>query len=288
MFFQSNIRKIFKRKKSYRAHLRELNQEFLSFKDLYLFETSKNEKNNHLNPLNHFGAKCFSQSDEDGITLEILKRIGILENGSFAEFGVADGTENLTLVLISLGWRGFWVGGDQLAYRTPNNEKFNYIQKWITKDNILSITTEAKKQLQLQEIDVISLDLDGNDIHFVRELLNHDIHPKLFIVEYNAKFIPPLEFEIPYDAQHQWLGDDYFGASLASFVKLFKANDYRLICCNSATGANAFFIKNSYSDLFPEVPIEILALYSPPRYYLPKKFGHPQSTKTLEALFLRK
>jgi hypothetical protein len=111
MFLKKIFLKFFKQKKSYRANLRELNREFLSFKGLYLQESSENRKNNHPNPLNRFGAKCFSQSDEDGITLEILKRIGSIEKGAFAEFGVADGTENNTLILLSLGWRGFWVGG---------------------------------------------------------------------------------------------------------------------------------------------------------------------------------
>jgi hypothetical protein len=67
------------------------------------------------NPLNHFGAKFFSQSDEDGITLEIVKRLG-LKHGTFLELGVGNGLENNTLVLLSLGWRGAWIGGEDLAF----------------------------------------------------------------------------------------------------------------------------------------------------------------------------
>jgi len=48
------------------------------------------------NPLNRFGAKYFSQTDEDGITLEIVRRIGI-RGGTFAELGVGDGLENNAL-----------------------------------------------------------------------------------------------------------------------------------------------------------------------------------------------
>ena len=153
------------------------------------------------------------------------------------------------------------------------------------KKNILEITGEAQNHLKIDEIDVISLDLDGNDNYFVRELLNHQVHPKLFIVEYNAKFIPPIEFEIQYNETHIWTGDDYFGASLTSFVKLFAEFNYSLICCNSGTGANAFFIQDKYLHHFADIPKDILTLYSPPRYHLPKNYGHPQSIKTLEALF---
>src|SRR5947209_3607764 len=62
------------------------------------------------NPLNRFGGKYFSQADEDGITLEIIKRLGI-KTGTFAELGVGNGLENNTLILLANGWRGFWIGG---------------------------------------------------------------------------------------------------------------------------------------------------------------------------------
>ena len=58
------------------------------------------------NPLNRFGAKYFSQTDEDGITLEIIRRLGITA-GTFAELGVGNGIENNTLILLASGWRGF-------------------------------------------------------------------------------------------------------------------------------------------------------------------------------------
>jgi hypothetical protein len=279
--------KLFKSKPSSRANLRELTREFNALKDLYLFESTKSSMAKHVNPLNRVGAKCFSQNEEDGITLEILKRLGQIDQGIFAEFGVADGTENLTLILIALGWKGFWVGGDDLKYSTPNNQYFTYIKDWCTDLNIIPITQKAMYQLGEKRVDVICLDLDGNDIHFVRTLLKNNFQPKLFIVEYNAKFIPPIKFEIQYNECHQWSGDDYFGASLASFIDVFTEHEYTLICCNSATGSNAFFVQNQFIDLFSDIPKDILSIYSPPRYYLSKTYGHPQSIKTLESLFKR-
>jgi hypothetical protein len=74
------------------------------------------------NPLNHFGAKYFSQTDEDGITLEIVKRIGIA-CGTFAELGVGNGLENNTLILLANGWRGFWLGGEELSFNHHLNPK---------------------------------------------------------------------------------------------------------------------------------------------------------------------
>ena len=57
------------------------------------------------NPLVKAGQKYFSQNDEDGITLDILRRIG-LESGTFVEFGAGDGLENNSLILLMRGWKG--------------------------------------------------------------------------------------------------------------------------------------------------------------------------------------
>jgi hypothetical protein len=75
----------------------------------------------HPNPLTRKGCKYFSQNDEDGILLEIFRRI---DNGgdtkkAFIEFGVGNGLENNSLILLMQGWRGFWAGGEDLAFTIP-------------------------------------------------------------------------------------------------------------------------------------------------------------------------
>lgn len=256
-------------------------------RDLILLDETRKVQLSHPNPLNTFGKKCYSQTDEDGITLEILRRIDCLKNGTYGEYGVGNGTENNTLVLAALGWRGFWVGGETLL---PNinqgrGNKFCYVKDWITLDNIVKITSRCLQQIERDTIDVISIDLDGNDIHLIRALLATGLRPKLFIAEYNAKFPPPIEFEIVYDSKHIWDGDDYFGASLTSLNKLFNKYNYRLICCNSHTGSNAFFIDQKYSHSFDDVPMDLNELFVGPRYVLYKQYGHPIATKTIERIF---
>jgi hypothetical protein len=256
-------------------------------RDLILLDETRKVQLSHPNPLNTFGKKCYSQTDEDGITLEILRRIDCLKNGTYGEYGVGNGTENNTLVLAALGWRGFWVGGETLL---PNinqgrGNKFFYVKDWITLDNIVKITSRCLQQIERDTIDVISIDLDGNDIHLIRALLATGLRPKLFIAEYNAKFPPPIEFEIVYDSKHIWDGDDYFGASLTSLNKLFNKYNYRLICCNSHTGSNAFFIDQKFSHSFDDVPMDLNELFVGPRYVLYKQYGHPIATKTIERIF---
>jgi hypothetical protein len=258
-------------------------QKLTELKDLILGYQTIQLQSSHANPLNRFGNKCFSQTDEDGITLEIIRRLGLV-NGVYAEFGVGNGLENNTLILASIGWKGFWVGGEDLAFNYGAAKKFRYTKDWITLENITSHAKNGLSSLDEKQLDVISLDLDGNDIYFVEELLSKNICPKLFLVEYNAKFIPPSRFQIEYNPQHQWIGDDYFGAALTNFVDMFEKYEYELICCNSHTGANAFFIHKEYLHLFSDVPKNIYDMYVGPRYYLYSSHGHRISAKVVETI----
>lgn len=264
-------------------HQRSLEIDVNRIYDLLLsFQTTQLQQQ-HPNPLNRCGNRCFSQSDEDGITIEIVRRLG-LSHGTFAEFGVGDGRENNTLALAALGWRGFWIGGESLAFDVLESDRFKFIQTWINRENVIEATAQGLAMLGNPVVDFLSLDLDGNDYYLIEKLLESGMRPKVYVVEYNAKFIPPMEFCIEYNPLHSWGGDDYFGASLSSFTKLFDRFDYTLICCNSHTGANAYFVENRYLDRFSDVPREIEKLYVGPRYFLANRHGHPVSTKTLQRI----
>ncbi|PKH24989.1 hypothetical protein CIG19_06300 [Enterobacterales bacterium CwR94] len=252
--------------------------------DLLLEGLIESWHENAKNPLAKYGNKTYSQNDEDGITLEILRRMGLTKNGTYAEYGVGNGLENNTLILASLGWRGYWVGGQDLAFDYTKSSRLHYIKQWITLDNINQLTNSGLNYLQTSSPDLISLDLDGNDYHFIEALLQKGLSPHVFIVEYNARFTPPGHFIMPYNPQHRWDGSDYFGASLMSLCELFIKFGYRLVCCNAQTGSNAFFVKGNHANLFTDVPASVLDIYVPPRYNLLKKYGHRISPKTIETL----
>jgi hypothetical protein len=72
---------------------------------------------------------------------------------------------------------------------------------------------------------------------------------------------------------------------LTSFSELFERHTYRLICCNSATGANAFFIRGDLVHHFADVPTSLSSLYVSPRYFLSGKLGHRPAIRTVAALF---
>ena len=263
-----------------------ISKQLEEIKNLVLLTQVKILQSNQSNPLNKFGKKCFSQTDEDGITLEILRRIGHIDDGFYAEFGVGDGTENNTLILAALGWKGFWVGGEKLKIDvdSANYKKFTYLRAWVTSENILDLTEKGCAKIDSEKLDVISVDLDGNDIYFVEKLLENGFKPKLFIVEYNAKFPPPVKFQIEYDPKHVWKGDDYYGASLTSFSNLFDNFGYKLVCCNSHSGVNAFFVDATYSKSFSDVPIDIDKVYVEPRYQRYTRYGHKASLRTINQI----
>ena len=255
-----------------------------SIRDLIIFHQNAEFKRKHPNPFNLYGKKCFSQNDEDGLTLEIIKRLGI-KKGVFAELGPGNGTENNTICLAALKWKGFWIGSEDLKFKYNNSKNFSFIKEWINRDNVFKFFNEGLKKINESKIDVLSLDLDGNDIYILEELIKQIKQPSLIIAEYNAKFPPPIKFKIKYDSNFIWRGDDYFGASLSEFADVLKKYSYELVCCNSHTGSNAFFIKNDFIELFKEVPKDIGKIYVEPHYQLYERYGHPQSIKTIELIF---
>ena len=270
---------------STQMHLQKLQLDVLHSQHDFLLQSQHADAiNTAKNPLNRFGAKYFSQTDEDGITLEIVRRLGI-EAGTFAELGVGNGLENNTVILLATGWHGFWIGAEDLAFNYKLNPKrFNFLKAWISAENVVRLMRQGFESIAINELDVLSFDLDGNDFYIAQELLKTGFSPKLFILEYNAKFPPPIKWTTEYDATHSWDRTDYQGASLALFSELLTEFGYTLICCGAAIGANAFFIRNQYLRHFADVPKNIEDIFVGCRYQLYKRWGQLPSPKTIEQM----
>jgi FkbM family methyltransferase len=236
------------------------------------------------------GWASYSQCDEDGIIRECLRRIGSVTQLSknFIEIGCGNGLENNTHQLALDGFTGCWLDGDWsnigfISQGLTSSETPGLLvrQTFVTLESISDVIADFASFLGTQEIDFFSLDTDGNDTHLVGKALTV-IRPKLICVEYNAKFRPPTRVEMQYNASHTWAGDDYFGASLQSWVDLLAG--YTLVSCN-LSGANAFFVRDDL--LAPFDPRSAEELYQPPRYWLTSLgCAHPPSMKWLrQAVF---
>ena len=230
---------------------------------------------NNDNCLEKYGFKVFSQNDEDGIIEEIFERIGTT-NKKFIEFGVQDGIESNGHYLSLKGWSGFWIECDDEYFESIKIKFGNIIKsghltiakEFITKDNINQI---FEKNEQLGEIDLLSVDIDGNDYHVWSSI--SVVSPRVVVIEYNAKIPPSCEWIMPYCEQQRWDGSDKHGASLLSLELLGRKKGYALVGTN-ISGVNAFFVRNDcLNDRF--IIGTSKDLYNPPRFY--KKFfsGHP-------------
>ena len=164
---------------------------------------------------------------------------------------MGDGLENNTLFLLLKGWKGFWVDGDLKNIKAIHN-KFLFLkdsgrlsikQVWIDKDNIDSLINDFGLP---QEIDLLSIDIDGNDYHVFKNIVS--LNPRVVVIEYNAKLPPPVKWVMTYNQCHTKTNTDYFGASLKSFEYLFQKKGYSLVGCN-ISGVNAFFVRK---DLIKE------------------------------------
>jgi hypothetical protein len=222
------------------------------------------------------GFKIFSQGDEDGIIQEIFRRIGTTDK-RFIEFGVEDGSECNTRLLLMLGWTGFWLDGSAENVRRMEEraDGASTAALFITAENIDRVLGEwaSGTPETPAELDLLSIDIDQND-YWVWQAIR-SVSPRVVIVEYNASYPPPIEFVVPYHPQRTWDGSNYFGASLSSMARLGREKGYGLVGCNLA-GVNAFFVRNDLLASFHE-PFTAEEHYEPGRYELglALRIGHP-------------
>jgi len=232
-----------------------------------------------------FGFKAYSQNDEDGFIREIFNRIGTT-NKSFVEIGAGDGLVNNTLFLLFQGWKGLWVdGSDSISQAISHYSdgiargQLTIRKAMVTPENIDSLVREG---ISGDELDLLSMDIDGNDFHVLDKI--RCVEPRVIIVEYNAKFPPPVRYCMRYNPSHAWDGSDQFGASLKWYEVKLAERGYCLVGCN-ITGTNAFFVRKDLTgDKFLQ-PFTAEKHYQPARYEMSQFMcdlsGHPTSYKTL-------
>jgi hypothetical protein len=217
-----------------------------------------------------FGYRVYSQSDEDGILHEIVRRIGA-GSRTFVEIGTGDGLENNTLFLLTQGWRGLWIEGSRRRVATARKNlgvlvtdgRLRVEQQFVTAANI---DEKVRRLVPAPEVDLLSVDIDGNDYYILRAI--QSIVPRVIIAEYNAKFPPDVSWVMEYNEAHRWDESDYFGSSLKALETLLAERGYSLVGCN-LLGCNAFFVRSELATDPPFCsPFTAENHYEPPRYFL--------------------
>ncbi|MFM8438643.1 MAG: hypothetical protein ACKOAX_09205 [Candidatus Kapaibacterium sp.] len=211
------------------------------------------------------GFRVFSQSDEDGIILYILASIG-MKDRRVVELCCGNGHECMaTNLILNHGYEGFLFDGDADNIRSAKlffasrKETFSVApvlrQAWITRDNINDLLTSAGVS---GEIDLLSLDMDGND-YYIWEAIDV-IRPRLCVFETHNIIPGDRSLTIPYDPAFTCWDKkgalrDFRSVSLAAMKKLSEAKGYRMIGAHRM-GFNVFFLRNDIApDLFPAVSI---------------------------------
>jgi len=209
------------------------------------------------------GFRCYSQMEEDGIILYVLSMIGFTHR-TVVEICCGHGHECMTTNLIlNHGFRAYLFDGDagnvEIAKRFFARKKDCIINKptisqtWVTAENINDLLRSSGVS---EEIDFLSLDIDGND-YWVWKAMDA-IRPRLCVFETHSMIPSDLSLTIGYDPQFNFrtktgIERKYRGASLAAMVKLSREKGYRLIGAHRY-GFNAFFLRNDIAqDIFPEI-----------------------------------
>lgn len=191
--------------------------------------------------------KIYSKVGEDGLILYIFSKVGAT-NHTFVELGVEEGREcNTANLSLNFGWQGMIVdaGKEDIekakAYYAGRSCKVKPVYCFITADNINGLLSGNGFR---GEIDLFSIDIDGND-YWVWKQLNA-INPRVVVAEYNASLgLRPITMK--YNPDFRYQSNLYFGASLAALTKLADSKGYILIGCDSQ-GHDAFFVRKDVAQ----------------------------------------
>ena len=212
------------------------------------------------------GFRVFSQFDEDGVLLLLLAAVGI-GPAKFVDIGAGDGVtgSNVANLAFNLGFHGLCIDAkaDNVRRGARSFAKHAdtgfyppiFREAMVTRENVNTLVSEAGFT---GEIDVLSIDIDGND-YWIWEALTC-VSPRIVVVETHPEF-GMRSIVVPYDGH---LGGtagatpEYLGASPAAMTKLANRLGYRLAGANRF-GFNLFYVRE---ELAPAglPPVDLAAL----------------------------
>jgi len=208
------------------------------------------------------GFSVFSQFEEDGKILFLLACVGI-KTYSFVEIGSDDGVNsNCANLALNFGFHGLFIDGNPKSIergeyfykRHPNPFGYKPVFRCakVTRENINDIIKQGAIE---NEVDVLSIDIDGND-YWIWDAITVT-SPRIVIIETYINY-GMEERVVPYDPAYSFPGKhpQYHGASPVSMVKLGHKKGYRLVGSNDL-GFNFIFLRNDLGQgIIDEVTIE--------------------------------
>jgi hypothetical protein len=204
--------------------------------------------------------KDYSQNGESTIIDGIFKIIKP-KSKFCVEFGGGDGQllSNTKYFIETFGWRGL------LLDIEPKSG--NVLKEAITPSNINDV---LRKYNSPDVIDLISIDIDGND-HHVFKNLNYNC--SVVVIEYNSNYDKNVDVYME-ETDAGWNGNEpSYSASYKHMKKIGEEKGYFLY--KEVGYCNLIFINNEHKDLFEEFDDSSLSL--------PNKWGYvnPQVRKMI-------
>lgn len=210
-------------------------------------------------PFDDVGFQAYSENEEDGILLYIFTVAGTT-NKVVVEISSQDGRVCMASnLIVHHRWRGFLFDGDpsfvasgrRFFDRHPATRSSppTFEARWFDRDNVDTLLSELDVP---PEIDLLSLDVDGNDLYIWDAL--SITRPRVLVCEFNNIVPSDRSVTIPYRPDFNWQQlpsrHQFFrSASLLAFAQVSRRKGYRLIGWN-ALGYNAFFLRE---DVVPNI-----------------------------------
>lgn len=220
----------------------------------------------------------YSQNGEDGLLEELFAELGI-ENGTFCEFGAADGifSSNTYNLIKNHGFTGVAIESNVSHFDklVENYKAFPQVQLFcgevLYNDKNYDLDAWLKRANLDADFDLLSIDIDCDDYYVWQEL--NEFKPKIVLIETNS-YRDPIYKELPRvpsqeynpDLLRQWCPPRVaLGCSFISAVELGLKKGYIPL---SYTGNILFLRKDLVSKLkrFPYVlsenPYDYIDLYT--------------------------
>lgn len=237
--------------------------------------------------INSYEYSLLSQNGEDGILRHLFAEAGF-RSRRLVEFGFGAVQCNALRLVLHEGFGGLLMDGS-----AENVDFFNRaaarrglsgivaVQKFLDRENLESAILEHGIE---GDIDLLSLDVDGNDYWFWESL--NRVSARLACIEYNAGMGPEVSWTVPYDPAFERYAKHpsgfFHGASLRALASLGQRKGYRLVGCDS-TGTNAFFLREDVEA--PAVPTRTVEeAYRPHKNWLGRGFSEAEQFEIMQQM----
>ena len=198
--------------------------------------------------------KIYSQNEEQEIISKLLEKYDIQTRA--VEIGINTGArgdgstlQGNTVFLKSQGWHCLWMDA---------NTSFHDVRRVsVYPGNINTLLQD------FGDIGIFSIDIDSEDWHVVKAVLEHGHRPQLFVCETNSYLDPMLDLVMPVGHRRSPMPKSIcHGATLKAFDELLVRFDYHFIC-TTGLGINGFWIRNDLEKI--RIPIDCYKDHRHPR-----------------------